>query len=186
MDLCLIGLCRRCVSRSWQRTLQFAVDLHRRLSKRAILSSPDPLQARFSAAMRRIAATPVSLLHVACDWLRPHRDLHEVSLAAVDLLLRSGARVDAVDHNGDTAAHKLAQSCVAADEGMKLGDVGAASRYTGAIAVLGLLVDNNAHLDLLNDAGQTPVGLLGGLWPKVLAQLGYDTEASLEAVVRMH
>ena len=123
--------------------------------------------------MRRISATTALLLHVACDWSRPHRDLHEISLAAIELLLGSGARVDAVDHNGDTPAHKLAQSCVTAAGSIMMGDVGAASRYTTAIDALGLLVDHDAHLDLRNGLGQTPVGLLGYLWPTVLDKLGY-------------
>jgi ankyrin repeat protein len=69
---------------------------------------------------------------------------HEEALAAVKLLLDLGADVNAVDDNGDTAAH------------------GAVYRG-GAIPVIQALADKGARLDVLNKKGWMPVTAADGV-----------------------
>jgi ankyrin repeat protein len=69
---------------------------------------------------------------------------HEEALAAVKLLLDLGADVNAIDDNGDTAAH------------------GAVYRG-GAIPVIQVLADKGARLDVVNKKGWMPVTAADGV-----------------------
>ena len=60
---------------------------------------------------------------------------------------------------------------------MTNGIAGAVAKYDSVVAVIAILFGHDAHMDLLNGAGQTPAQVMGPqLWAAVLNELGYEVK----------
>ena len=95
------------------------------------------------------------------------------------LLIRCGADVNAPgDSDAKTPVHFAAALCAGAMAEVSAGRSGAQGKLESAKAILATLIRHGAHMDVGDDEGITPVGILGALWPAVLEGQGEEVRSA--------